>query len=70
MFHLDISKVDLGVGHVTVATHTHVSSACFIYFGLKLQKFYLDVLKVDRVLQVVVRLLLLLRHRRGPRVVV
>jgi hypothetical protein len=48
MYHLDVSKVDLGVAHVAVATH-----ACFKYFscfGLMLRMFYLDVSKVDRVL--------------------
>jgi hypothetical protein len=30
MFHLDVSKVDLGVAHVALATHACLK--CFIYF--------------------------------------
>jgi hypothetical protein len=63
MYHLNVSKVDLGVAHVAVATHACFK--CFSCFGLMLQMFYLDVSKVDQVLQVVIRLLLLLRRRRG-----
>jgi hypothetical protein len=56
MFHLDVSKIDLGVAHVAMAPH-----ACFKYFiclGLMLQMFHLDVSKVNRVLQAAVHLLL------------
>ena len=56
MFYLDVSKVDLDVAHVEVATCACFK--CFIYFGLMLQMFHLDVLKVDQVLQATVHLLL------------
>jgi hypothetical protein len=63
------SKADLGVAYVAVATHMFLSACfkCFICFGLMLQMFYLDVSKVDRVLQAAVRLPLLLRRRHGSR---
>jgi hypothetical protein len=53
MFHLDVSKVDLSVAHVangyTRMFQSHVSSVSSVFICM-LQKFYLDVLKVDRVL--------------------
>jgi len=45
MFHLDVSKVDLGFAHVAMAT-THVSTVSSV-FRLMLQVFHLDVSKVD-----------------------
>ena len=48
MFHLDVSKVNLGVAHVAMAIHACFK--CFICFRCMLQMFYLDVVKVDLVL--------------------
>jgi len=69
IFYLDVSKVDLGVAHVAMATH-----ACFkrmfqvfhLFSYFMLQMFHLDVSKVDRVLHAVVQLLLPVR-RHGSR---
>ena len=44
MFHLDVSKVDLGFAHVAMAT-THVSTVSSV-FRLMLQVFHLDVSKI------------------------
>jgi hypothetical protein len=53
MFHLDVSKLDLGVGCCThVAMPIHTCCKCFIYFGRMLQIFHLDVLKIDLVLHI------------------
>ena len=43
MFHLDVSKVDLGVAHVAMAIHACFK--CFIYLRRILQTFNLDVFK-------------------------
>jgi hypothetical protein len=54
IFHLDVSKVDLGVTHVAMVIYVfqaHVLSVSSI-FRRMLQMFYLDVLKVDLVLHV------------------
>jgi hypothetical protein len=45
MFHLDVSKVDLGVAHVAVAICACFK--CLICFRRMLQVFYLDDPKVD-----------------------
>jgi hypothetical protein len=60
MLHLDVSKVDLGVAHIAVATYAYFIIS--FVFRFTLQMFHLDVSKVDRVLHVTVRLLLLVRH--------
>jgi hypothetical protein len=59
MFHLDVLKVNM-VLHMLQWLYTYVSSI----FRHMLQMFYLDVSKVDHVLQDAVHLLLLV-HRRG-----
>ena len=48
MFHLNVSKVNLGVAHVAMAIHACFK--CFIYFRRMFQIFHLDVSKVDPVL--------------------
>jgi hypothetical protein len=51
MVYLDVSKVDLGVAHITMG-YTHVSSVLSI-FRRMLQMFLLDVSKADLVARVV-----------------
>jgi hypothetical protein len=50
MFHLDVSKLNLGVAYDAVAIHACFK--CFIYFRRMLQMFYLDIAKVDLVLHI------------------
>jgi hypothetical protein len=60
MFHLHVSKVNL-VLHILQLLYSHVSNVSSIFRRI-LQMFYLDVSKVDLVLQADVRLLVVVRH--------
>jgi hypothetical protein len=47
MFHLDVSKVDVGIAHVAMAIH--VCFKHFIFFQMYVAMFYLDASLESRV---------------------